>query len=89
VAFTFDPRHRRRFGMAYDEAQWLAIQSAVTCPVQLLRGSEGLMPGEEKLKRRLEALTTLVGPPLIIPGGHHVHLEQPQAVARALAGFIR
>ncbi len=89
VAFTFDPRHRRRFGMGYDEAQWLALQAAVTCPVQLLRGSDGLAPDEAKLKRRLEALPTLVGPPLILPGGHHVHMEQPQAVARALAGFIR
>lgn len=89
VAFTFDPRHRRRFGMGYDEAQWLAIQAAVTCPVRLLRGSTGLMPGGERVQRRLEALRNLAGPPLIVPGGHHVHMEQPEAVARALASFIR
>lgn len=89
VAFTFDPRHRRRFGMSYDEAQWLAVQSGVTCPVQLLRGSDGLMPDAALLKRRLDALPTLVGPPLVLPGGHHVHMEQPEAVAQALARFIR
>lgn len=89
VAFTFDPRHRRRFGMSYDEAQWLAVQGGVTCPVQLIRGSDGLAPDEAQLRRRLDALTTLAGPPLIIPGGHHVHMEQPEAVARALTGFIR
>ncbi|NMO23491.1 alpha/beta hydrolase [Pyxidicoccus fallax] len=88
VAFTFDPRHRRRFGMSYDEAQWLAVQGGITCPVQLIRGSDGLAPPEEVLKRRLDALPTLVGPPLMIPGGHHVHMEQPEAVARALAGFV-
>lgn len=89
VAFTFDPRHRRRFGMSYDEAQWLAIQAGITCPVQLLRASNGLTPDEALLRRRLEALTTLVSPPLVLPGGHHVHMEQPAAVAQALLRFIR
>jgi pimeloyl-ACP methyl ester carboxylesterase len=86
--FRFDPRHRRRFGSAYDEAQWLAIQSAVTCPTQLVLGSEGMRFEEPKAQRRLEALKSLSRPPLTLPGGHHVHLEQPEAVARALVEFI-
>ncbi|MFP2930465.1 alpha/beta fold hydrolase [Pyxidicoccus sp. 3LG] len=89
VAFTFDPRHRRRFGQAYDEAQWLALQSGVTCPVQLLRGDNGFVPAQALMRSRMDALPTLVQPPLVLPGGHHVHMEQPEAVARALAGFIR
>jgi pimeloyl-ACP methyl ester carboxylesterase len=89
VAFTFDPRHRRRFGQAYDEAQWLALQAGVTCPVRLLRASEGLAPEEALLRRRLDALPTLAGPPLVLPGGHHVHMEQPDAVARAVVDFLR
>ncbi|MCP3144371.1 alpha/beta fold hydrolase [Pyxidicoccus xibeiensis] len=89
VAFTFDPRHRRRFGQAYDEAQWRALQAGVTCPVQLLRATDGLAPDEALLRGRLEALPTLVPPPLVIPGGHHVHLEQPEAVAQAVSAFIR
>lgn len=89
VAFTFDPRHRRRFGMAYDEAQWLALQAAIRCPVRLLRGSEGLVPPEAVMRRRLDGLPTLSGPPLIVPGGHHVHMEQPEAVARAVTDFLR
>ncbi|NTX15851.1 alpha/beta hydrolase [Myxococcus sp. CA056] len=89
VAFTFDSRHRRRFAQGYDEAQWLALQAALTCPVQLIRGQEGLWPDAPKLDRRVLALRTLVAPPQMIPGGHHVHMEQPAEVARALADFIR
>ncbi|WP_342375950.1 alpha/beta hydrolase [Myxococcus stipitatus] len=89
VAFTFDPRHRRRFAQGYDEAQWLAIQAALTCPVQVIRGEQGLWPDARKLDRRLESLRTRVAPPVMIAGGHHVHLEQPAEVARALTDFIR
>jgi pimeloyl-ACP methyl ester carboxylesterase len=88
VTFTFDPRHRRRFGLGFDEAQWLALEAAVTCPVQLMRGREGLWPDATKLQGRMDALRTLADPPLVLPGGHHVHMEQPEAVARALAAFI-
>ncbi|RKH30955.1 alpha/beta fold hydrolase [Corallococcus sicarius] len=89
VTFTFDPRHRRRFGQGFDEAQWLALEAAVTCPVQILRGSRGLSPSPPLLQARLDALRTLVGPPQVLEGGHHVHLEQPQAVAAAIATFVQ
>ncbi|HYO51807.1 alpha/beta hydrolase [Archangium sp.] len=87
VIFTFDPAHRRRFGIGYDDAQWLAISSAVTCPVQLLLGSDGFRFDAERMRARIAALRHL-RPPLTLPGGHHVHMEQPEAVARALVEFI-
>ncbi|HYI00653.1 alpha/beta hydrolase [Hyalangium sp.] len=86
-AFRFDPRHRRRFGHAWDEAQWLAISSAVTCPVQLIHGSQGFTMDEVPAGPRMAALR--ISKPLTLSGGHHVHMEQPEAVARALAHFIR
>jgi pimeloyl-ACP methyl ester carboxylesterase len=86
-AFRFDPRHRRRFGQFWDEAQWLALSSAVTCPVQVLHGSQGLSLDDEQARARLAALR--VSKPLTLSGGHHVHMEQPEAVARALDHFIR
>ncbi|MFY1830545.1 alpha/beta fold hydrolase [Myxococcus fulvus] len=89
VAFTFDPRHRRRFAHGHDEAQWLALQEQVRCPVLLIRGQDGLWPDAAKLERRLASLRTLSGPPLVLPGGHHVHMERAQDVARALTDFIR
>jgi pimeloyl-ACP methyl ester carboxylesterase len=86
-AFRFDPRHRRRFGQFWDEGQWLALSSAVTCPVQVLHGSQGLLLDDEQARARLTALR--VSKPLTLSGGHHVHMEQPEAVARALDHFIR
>ena len=88
LVFTFDPAHRRRFGSGYDDAQWLAISSAVTCPMQLLLGSEGFRFDDERAQARLAALRHLK-PPLVLPGGHHVHLEQPEAVARTLVELIQ
>jgi len=86
--FRFDPRHRRRFGQSWDEAQWLAVSSAVTCPVQVIHGSQGLLPMEEaRTRARLAALRS--PKVLTLSGGHHVHMEQPEAVARALEHFIR
>jgi pimeloyl-ACP methyl ester carboxylesterase len=87
VVFTFDPTHRRRFGLGPDEAQWLALSSAITCPVQLIRGREGLWLDEERAEARVKALR-LARPPLILPGGHHVHMDEPQAMALALVDFI-
>lgn len=86
-AFRFDPRHRRRFGHAYDEAQWLALSSAVTCPVQLIHGSQGYVVDDTLASARKAALR--ISRPLTLSGGHHVHMEQPEAVARAVDHFVR
>lgn len=87
-AFTFDPRHRRRFGMGYDEAQWMALQAGITCPLQLILATGGLRHDEALMHSRVQALHTLATPPLRLPGGHHVHMEQPDVVAEALIHFI-
>ncbi|WP_224247351.1 alpha/beta fold hydrolase [Hyalangium gracile] len=85
--FRFDPRHRRRFGVSWDEAQWLVVSSAVTCPVQVIHGSQGIPMDDARAKARLLALRS--PKVLTLSGGHHVHLEQPEAVARAAEHFIR
>ncbi|MFP2959438.1 alpha/beta fold hydrolase [Myxococcus sp. 1LA] len=89
VAFTFDPRHRRRFGMGYDEAQWMALQAGITCPLQLILATGGLRHDEALMNSRVQALHTLAHPPLNLPGGHHVHMEQPAVVAEALIRLVR
>lgn len=85
--FRFDPVHRRRFGFGYDEAQWLAVSSGVTCPVRVLLASNGFRFDDAQARGRLEALRS--PPVLTLPGGHHVHMEQPDAVAHALVDFLR
>jgi pimeloyl-ACP methyl ester carboxylesterase len=87
VLFRFDPRHRRRFGQGFDDSQWLAVQSAISCPVQLLIGADGMRFDEERTRSRTASLR-LARPPITLPGGHHFHMEHPQAVARTLVEFI-
>lgn len=88
LAFTFDPTHRRRFAQAFDEAQWLALSSSVQCPVQVILGAEGLrMVDEARAQARLAALPGHPAP-RVLPGGHHLHMECPQQVARALEEFL-
>jgi pimeloyl-ACP methyl ester carboxylesterase len=87
LAFRFDPTHRRRFAQSYDDAQWLAVSAAVSCPVQLIFGADGLRFDEEKMRTRIEALR-LARPLQVIPGSHHVHMDAPAAVARALREFL-
>ncbi len=86
VQFTFDPAHRRAFGLALDEAQVLAVFRAVAAPVRIILGSEGMRFDEARAQQRFEALRA--GPPVVIRGGHHVHLDSPGEVAQALVAFI-
>jgi pimeloyl-ACP methyl ester carboxylesterase len=86
VQFTFDPAHRRRFGVALEEPQTLAFLRAVACPVLVIAGSRGFSFDEERMRARLGALRARE--PVRIDGGHHVHLDSPQEVARVLASFV-
>lgn len=87
VEWTWDPAHRRTFGSTLDEEQLLACFRAVTCPVQVLHATHGFSFDDQQMSRRLEALRA--PPPLSFEGGHHVHLDQPQQVAEAIAAFIQ
>ena len=72
--------------MIYDEAQWMAVLGAVQAPVQVIRGTRGAPFDQEALAARLQALR---GPKVAsLDGGHHVHLDRPAEVAKAVQDFI-
>jgi len=84
--FTFDPALRRRSGMIHDEAQWMAVLGAIKAPVQVIRGTRGAPFDQAALQARLDALR---GPKVVsLDGGHHVHLDRPAEVAKAVQDFI-
>ena len=90
VAFRFDPRLRRAFSHTWDSGQVEVLLRAVEAPVQLLLGSTGHLSGEAKAGELAERVAWLrPAPPRWFPGGHHVHLEQPAEVARALAAWVQ
>lgn len=87
VAFSADPRVKRTSGMTFDDEQVLAILKAVRCPVQILAGKHGMSLDDATMEQRLNALRR---PPVFtFDGGHHVHLDQPEAVAEVVTRFIR
>jgi pimeloyl-ACP methyl ester carboxylesterase len=86
LTFTFDPAHRRRFGTTLDEGQLLALFGAVQCPVQIIEGTSGLSFDDVQMKLRLRALRA--AGPLTVKGGHHLHLDAPEQVARLIEAFI-
>jgi pimeloyl-ACP methyl ester carboxylesterase len=53
----------------------------------LILGSEGFRFDDERARARLAALR-MPRPPVTLPGGHHVHLEQPQEVARVVEALV-
>lgn len=86
VVFRADPMLKRTSGMAFDEAQVLAICGAVQCPVQVIQGTKGMMLDDVVMKARLAALKN----PKVtaIEGGHHVHLDRPLEVAAQVERFV-
>lgn len=86
VIFRADPMLKRTSGMSFDESQVLAFCAAVKCPVQVIHGARGMTFDDDVMKGRLHALRD---PPLtMIDGGHHVHLDQPAAVAAQVVRFV-
>ena len=50
VVFSADPLLKRTSGMSFDESQVLAFCAAVTCPVQVVQASKGMMLDDEMMK---------------------------------------
>jgi pimeloyl-ACP methyl ester carboxylesterase len=86
VVWRADPRLRATSPMRFVEAQALAFLRAITCPVLLIRAASGYPFDEGEVSARLAAITDLRV--VKLPGGHHVHLDDPQAVAAAIVDFL-
>ncbi|MBI2191127.1 MAG: alpha/beta fold hydrolase [Planctomycetes bacterium] len=82
--WRWDPRLRTRAGLTFTGPgglpflEWL---SQIPCPVTLVYGAEGDLA--EATKRPEPGSVRR----LLLPGGHQVHVESPQAVAEVIAGI--
>lgn len=85
--WKFDPLHQTRAPQPTYVAQAREFWKRVTCPVLYVEGTEtSLRLPQADLDERLTALRAQR---VTIPGsGHHPHLEQPEALVRALLGFL-
>lgn len=87
LRFPFDPRLRGPTPLRWPEAMWRALCARVTAQVRVLRAEHGYVPEGEPAAGRLASLRDATLETL--PGvSHHVHVEAPEAVARALRSLL-
>ncbi|MFI4962525.1 MAG: alpha/beta fold hydrolase [Legionellales bacterium] len=84
-------RHDRRLlvpsPLRMTETQVLSCLEQIQVKTCLLWASDGFSFDSELMQRRVHAIKRLRVEHL--EGGHHVHMEQPEAVAQLLADFMR
>ena len=86
VTWRSDPRLRLPSRLRLTEEQVLVFLRAITCPTFMVRGSEGFPFAPKPMSARVSALQN--SEMVELPGGHHLHLDTPVAVADALRGFF-
>ncbi len=85
--FRYDPRLKGPTPIRYPEQTWLATFGRITAPVRVLRAQNGYVPLGELLDGRKAAIKDLEVATL--DGSyHHLHVEHPDAVAKALRALL-
>lgn len=82
-AWRIDPRVRLGSPFRYTAGQARDILAGLTMPVKLIRGTKGFKDLDTALTHWRELVPQLEEH--MLEGGHHVHLEQPIAVAEQIA----
>ena len=85
--WSSDPRLTLPAVQRFAEAQVLDLLAAIACPVRLLYADPAQPYFPDDLRRaRLQALSGLE--PTVLRGGHHLHMDQPAAVAAVFERFL-
>ena len=85
-AWRSDPRLRYRSPVYLGEAQVLAFLARIRCPAMLLTGADAELAARPEFAARCRAVRGLDH--RVLPGGHHLHLDDPGQVAGPLASFL-
>ncbi|HEY5791406.1 MAG TPA: alpha/beta hydrolase [Gammaproteobacteria bacterium] len=81
-----DPRLLFRSPAYQTEAQVLAFLSRIRCPALLVTGADSAFRARAGLAARMQQVAGLQH--LVLPGGHHLHLENAAALAAPLQRFL-
>lgn len=86
-AWSSDPRLMLPSPMRHTREQVDDIIAAITCPTLAVfaEPAQPYLPDDER-RRRVSLLPQ--GRLLVLPGGHHLHMQQPDAVAGAIHEFL-
>jgi len=85
--WSSDPRLTLPSFTRLTEAQVADLIAGIECPVRLIHGDPA-QPYLPDPVRRAHAAALSDGELIVIPGGHHLHMEQPGEVAAAIGGFF-
>src|SRR5690606_19517620 len=86
-SWSRDPRRALPAMVRTAEAQIGNLVAGITCPAKVLF-ADPAQPYLPDPVRRARAALLPAGELLVLPGGHHLHMEQPDAVAAAIGGFL-
>ena len=81
-----DPRLLFKSLLYLTEEQVLAFLARITAPTVLIGGEAGLLVNRSWMRPRYAQVSQIEV--TFLPGGHHLHLEDPEPVAQILNGFF-
>ena len=85
--WSSDPRLTISTAVRMTEGQVRDLIANIACPVRVLYADPAPPYFPEPLRRERAACLSR-GEMVVLPGGHHLHMEDPQAVAAAIGGFF-
>ena len=83
-----DPRLTQPTAVRLSEAQVRDLIAGIGCPTRVLYAEPAQVYFPDALRRQRAALLT-DGELVLLPGGHHLHMEDAAAVAAVLGDFLR
>ena len=86
-SWSSDPRLTLPTMVRMTEAQVEDLVAGITCPAQVLF-ADPAQPYLPDALRRARAARLPAGELVVMAGGHHLHMEAPQAVAAAIGPFL-
>lgn len=86
--WSSDPRLTLPTMVRMTEAQIEDLVAGIICPAKIVF-ADPAQPYLPDPVRRARAALLPAGELVVLPGGHHLHMEQPGEVAAAIAGFLR
>jgi len=84
--WRFDPALRFASAQYQTEAQVQALLAAIRVPVLTVVAEQGFLTGRGDTEARFACLERRTA--LTLPGHHHVHMDTPEPVGRAMHAFI-
>ena len=86
--WSSDPRLTLPTMVRMTEAQVRALVAGIECPTRVVY-ADPPQPYLPEPRRSEHAALLPDGERIVLPGSHHLHMEQPEAVAAAIGGFLR